>query len=215
MAINALLPMLFVERLGSAAPFDLRPLGTLGGGAVAFLLSDLAGYWLHRAQHEVRWLWLATHQMHHSAERVDVMGAAYFHPLDIAAQTVVTTLVTGLLGVTPDAAALSGLLVVLLAVFQHLNLRTPRRLGYLIQRPEGHAVHHARGVHAYNYGNLGLWDLVFGTFRNPSGFATEAGFVDGASRRVGAMLVFRDVSAPSGSEGAEVTSRRAVSVALR
>ena len=58
------------------------------------------------------------------------------------------------------------------------------------------AVHHARGIHAYNYGNFPLWDVLFGTFRNPATFPQEAGFWDGASARVGAMLLGRDVSAP-------------------
>ena len=62
-----------------------------------------------------------------------------------------------------------------------------------MQRPEGHSVHHTRGVHAYNYGNLSLWDLLFGTFRNPAEFAAEAGFYEGASARVGAMLLGRDI----------------------
>lgn len=131
--------------------------------------------------------------MHHSAERVDVMGAAYFHPFDIAAQTVVSTLVSALLGVTPEAAALAGLFLVFLGVFQHLNVRTPRALGLLVQRPESHSVHHERGVHAFNYGNLSLWDLAFGTFRNPGEFAAEAGFWDGASSRVGKILLGVDV----------------------
>jgi hypothetical protein len=54
-------------------------------------------------------------------------------------------------------------------------------------------VHHARGVHAYNYGNLAICDLLFGTLRNPEAFADEQGFWDGASAKVGAMLIGRDV----------------------
>ena len=53
------------------------------------------------------------------------------------------------------------------AAFQHANLRTPRWLGYLIQRPESHSVHHARGVHAFNYCDFPLIDMLFGTLRNP------------------------------------------------
>jgi hypothetical protein len=30
------------------------------------------------------------------------------------------------------------------AVFQHTNIRTPQLLGYIVQRPESHSVHHAR-----------------------------------------------------------------------
>jgi hypothetical protein len=70
----------------------------------------------------------------------------------------------------------------------------PRWLGYLIQRPESHSIHHQRGVHVYNYGDIALWDLLFGTLQNPVSFDGEAGYWDGASRRVGAMLIGRDVT---------------------
>ena len=58
-------------------------------------------------------------------------------------------------------------------------------------------MHHARGVHAFNYADLPLWDLVFGTFRNPPAFEAETGFWDGASKRVGKLLLGRDVVARS------------------
>jgi sterol desaturase/sphingolipid hydroxylase (fatty acid hydroxylase superfamily) len=97
--------------------------------------------------------------------------------------------------VSAEAALVAGYIAFLLGLFQHLNVRTPRWLGYVIQRPEAHGVHHERGVHAHNYG-LPLWDLALGTFRNPTDCPSPAGFWDGASRRVGAMLVGRDVSQP-------------------
>jgi sterol desaturase/sphingolipid hydroxylase (fatty acid hydroxylase superfamily) len=55
-------------------------------------------------------------------------------------------------------------------------------------------VHHQRGVHAWNYSDLPLFDLLFGTFRNPPAHMPQQGFHDGASTRVLEMLVFRDVS---------------------
>src|SRR3546814_4070180 len=81
-----------------------------------------------------------------------------------------------------------------MSVFQHSNIRTPRWLGYLVQRPESHSVHHPRGVHAYNYSDLPLFDIVFGTFRNPRDFAPEQGFWPGASARGPQMLGFRDIA---------------------
>lgn len=87
-----------------------------------------------------------------------------------------------------------------LGIFQHANLRTPRWLGYFIQRPESHAIHHQRGVHAFNYADLPLWDMVFGTFHNPEVGRQQKplqGFYDGASARIGSMLMFRDVSTPA------------------
>jgi sterol desaturase/sphingolipid hydroxylase (fatty acid hydroxylase superfamily) len=134
--------------------------------------------------------------MHHSAERVDMLGSNYFHPIDFALQIAVSTLPVMLLGISPSAAALGGLIGYFFGNFPHLNVRTPQWLGWFIQRPEAHAVHHGRGIHAYNYGNFPLWDILFGTFRNPATFTEEAGFWDGASAKVSAMLCGRDVSTP-------------------
>jgi sterol desaturase/sphingolipid hydroxylase (fatty acid hydroxylase superfamily) len=79
-------------------------------------------------------------------------------------------------------------------------------VGYFIQRPESHLVHHGRGVHAFNYADLPLWDMVFGTFRNPVAMESEAGFYDGASTRVAEMLAFRDVSRPQEPEAVEAAA---------
>ena len=81
-----------------------------------------------------------------------------------------------------------------LSQFQHANISTPQWLGYFIQRPEQHAVHHARGVHKYNYSDFPVYDMLFGTFKNPKEYVAPAGFYDGASGRVRDMLMFRDVS---------------------
>ncbi|MBI5432476.1 MAG: hypothetical protein HZA52_06580 [Planctomycetes bacterium] len=54
-------------------------------------------------------------------------------------------------------------------------------------------------MHAKNYPDLPIFDLLFGTFDNPRVFASEAGFYPGASERVGEMVLCRDVSEPSGS----------------
>ena len=52
------------------------------------------------------------------------------------------------------------------------------------------------GVHYYNYADLAVWDMLFGTFRNPRRFLGECGFDAGADRRMGAMFAFADVNAP-------------------
>ena len=64
----------------------------------------------------------------------------------------------------------------------------------MIQRPESHSRHHERGVHAGNYSDLPLFDLLFRTFHNPRDFAPQVGFEDGASSRVVDLLLARDVS---------------------
>jgi len=174
---------------------DLTSLGLLPGTVVGYLAVSLAGFAFHRSCHRVHLLWRGFHQMHHSPERVDIAGAAFFHPLDMLAyallQAAVPVLVVGL---DPRAAALTGFVATFYAFFQHWNVRTPRWLGYLIQRPESHCVHHEHGVHAWNYSDLPLWDILFGTFRNPAAWEGRAGFDEPARARVGAMLAFADVN---------------------
>jgi sterol desaturase/sphingolipid hydroxylase (fatty acid hydroxylase superfamily) len=174
---------------------DGAALGAWGGAAVGIFVYELAHYWYHRAAHRFDWLWRLGHQMHHSAESVDAFGAYYLHPLDAALFTTWAVLVFfPLLGLSPEAGAIASAFLAFNAAFQHANIRTPRWLGYLIQRPESHGVHHGRGIHRYNYSDLPLWDMVFGTFRNPDRRETPvaAGFYHGGSGRLGAMLAFRE-----------------------
>jgi len=183
--------------LGDFHLLDGSRLGTLGGAAVGILVYEFGHYWYHRAAHSFDWLWRAGHQMHHSAESLDAFGAYYLHPVDAFLFTTVASLVFyPLLGLSVEASMLGALFLTFNAMFQHMSFRTPRWLGYLVQRPESHSVHHARGVHRYNYSDLPLWDIVFGTFRNPQGFQREHGFYAGASERIPEMLAFRDVSTP-------------------
>jgi sterol desaturase/sphingolipid hydroxylase (fatty acid hydroxylase superfamily) len=147
--------------------------------------------------HRTPALWRMFHQMHHSAERVDIAGSMVFHPFDIAGFAFVYSfMLIVVAGVTAEAALIANLAATFCSLFQHANIRTPRWLGYFIQRPESHSMHHERGVHAFNYSDLPLWDLVFGTFRNPETFEGASGFYDGASARIPEMLVGMDVSRP-------------------
>jgi sterol desaturase/sphingolipid hydroxylase (fatty acid hydroxylase superfamily) len=77
----------------------------------------------------------------------------------------------------------------------HWNVRTPYWLGFIFQRPESHCVHHQEGVHSSNYSDLPIWDMLFGTFRNPRDFDARCGLGDG-EHRLGSMLAGLDVSAP-------------------
>lgn len=194
---NGLIPPLLAAALGPYAPWSLAPLGTAAGVLIGIVATDFVAYWVHRFMHRYQPVWRWTHQMHHSAERMDMAGFAYFHPFDMAITIGATAVVTVLVGASAEAAMIAGFAMFAMGVLQHLNVKTPHWLGYVMQRPEGHSVHHERGVHAYNYGTLSLWDLVFGTFRNPREFSAQAGFWDGASAKVGSMLVGRDVGAPA------------------
>ena len=185
--------------LAGRSLLDLSGLGTWTGAAVGVLVYEFVHYWYHRAVHRYDVLWKHLgHQMHHSAESLDAWGALYDHPVDTFLFTTWVSLVFfPLLGLAPEAGAVGITFVSVAMVFQHANLHTPRWLGYLVQRPESHSIHHGR--HRHNYADLPLWDLVFGTFANPREMEAKVGFYKGASRRIGEMLLGRDVATPPAS----------------
>ncbi|MHC5211682.1 MAG: sterol desaturase family protein [Planctomycetota bacterium] len=187
-----------------ASLIDGSGLGVAGGAVVGVLVYEVLHYAYHYLAHKSDWLWRWSHQFHHSTESLDAFGANYLSPIDAAAFTSIASLVFfPLLGLPVAAGVIGAAFLAFNAVFQHANLNTPRWLGYIIQRPESHSLHHGRGVHAYNYSDLPLVDMVFGTFANPAEHRTEVGLGEGASARIGAMLLGRDVSSeeqePSGS----------------
>ena len=184
--------------LGDYTLFDLSGLGMWLGALVGILVYEFVHYWYHRSIHRFDFLWRFAHQMHHSPERIDAFGAYYLHPVDVFFFTTWGSLVfVPLLGIGGEAAALGAAFLTFNAMFQHANIRTPYWLGFVIQRPESHCLHHERGVHHYNYSDLPLWDMLFGTFRNPRGDVNvKAGFYDGASTRMLDQLLFQDVSKP-------------------
>ena len=192
LALSTYAPLFWDGWLGQYRLFaaDTLPLWVqIVGG---FFALELGIYAWHRTMHNTPVLWRWFHQMHHSAERVDIWGALYFHPLDVLGFTFVgsLTLVVGF-GVSAEAAIIINLLATFFGLFQHTNIRTPWWLGYIIQRPESHSAHHERGVHARNYSDLPFWDIVFGTFHNPKKFTAEVGFYDGGSMKIGPMLAGR------------------------
>jgi sterol desaturase/sphingolipid hydroxylase (fatty acid hydroxylase superfamily) len=193
------LPLFWDTYLVSFQLFDLTGLGTLAGGLVGILLYEFGVYVWHRAMHKNDKLWKVFHQMHHSSERIDTYSAFYFSPLDMIGWTMLGSICLVLIiGITPSAATVTILVANFLGMFQHTNIKTPSWLGYIVQRPESHTIHHAKGIHAYNYSDLPLFDIIFGTFKNPKNYENETGFYLGASKRVWDMLLFRNVDRPVG-----------------
>jgi sterol desaturase/sphingolipid hydroxylase (fatty acid hydroxylase superfamily) len=206
--LSSYLPLFWSETLARYQLFNLESVHPIVGAGIAVLVYELLVYWWHRAMHRSNWLWRGVHQMHHSAERVDSFGAFYFSPLDMVGWTVLgsLTLTVGV-GLSPQTVSWFLYATTFLGVVQHTNIRTPRWLGWIVQRPESHSVHHERGVHRYNYSDLPLWDIVFGTFRNPKDFVAEAGFFHGASAKIPQMLVFRDVAGGGYDVTAQASAR--------
>lgn len=198
--LSSYLPLLWNEYLSAYQLLDLTALGTLGGALAGVLMYQFGVYVWHRSMHKNNVLWRVFHQMHHSAERVDTFGAFLFSPMDMIGYTVLGSLLLVLVaGFSPQASTIILLTNTFFAMFQHANIHTPVWLGYIVQRPEGHVLHHARGIHGYNYSDISIYDMVFGTWKNPKNFEHENGFYPGASSRVLDMLLFKDVAEPNES----------------
>ena len=175
---------------------DARALPAPTAGFAGFLLFQFVFYGWHRAKHAHDGLWRWLHQIHHSPQRIEVLTTHYAHPLEFGIGLALAgTVLYGGLGLSPVAFAWFALFETTADLLQHANVRTPRWLGYVLQRPEMHRLHHERGVHAGNYG-LPLWDALFGTWRNPHRIDVDCGFGPGLEHRLAPMLAGVDVHAP-------------------
>ena len=169
-------------------------LGHAGGAIAGYLVITFVYYWWHRARHEIPILWRTFHQVHHSPQRIEIVTSFYKHPVEIAFNSVLSSAILYLLcGLSPEGATLAVLLTALAELFYHWNVKTPYWLGFIVQRPESHCVHHRRDWHRQNFSDLPLWDMLFGTFHNPRDLEPSCGFDPALEAQVGAMLRGVDV----------------------
>lgn len=193
--INAFVSSALKPSLARWQWMDGSQLGVIGGAALGYAVLSLGNAMLHRAYHRHDWLWRYVHQLHHAPTRLDVAGVMFQTPIEMAANAVLFVLVTVLMfGLDPLASMLCACVATFYGMFQHFNMHTPRWLGYFIQRPEAHCEHHRRGVHAGNYSDLPIWDMLWGTYHNPRTFTGELGFEPATEQRVWAMLAGHDVN---------------------
>ena len=169
-------------------------LGIVAGGLLGYLVLTFVYYWWHLARHRSSFLWRWLHQIHHSAQRLELLTAFYKRPAEIISDSVISSaLLYMVLGLQPLAGAFAMVLSGLGELFYHWNVRTPYWLGFLYQRPESHLLHHQEGLHDYNYSDLPLWDMLFGTFCNPREWKARCGLGPENEHRVIDMLMGIDV----------------------
>jgi sterol desaturase/sphingolipid hydroxylase (fatty acid hydroxylase superfamily) len=162
-------------------------------GLLSWFMGTFVFYWWHRARHHSNLLWRVCHQVHHSPARIELLTAFYKHPVEIVIDSIISsTLLFTVLGASPEAGAWFNVFAVFGEYFYHSNLRTPHWMGYFLQRPEHHSIHHQLDVHQFNYGDITWWDRLFGTFRDAEEFAPACGFPDDHEKNLGRMLAFRD-----------------------
>lgn len=184
------------ERFADASVVDLSHLGAVPGGIVGYLAYSFVHYWWHRWQHTNATLWRWVHQMHHAPVRMDLGGLHLVHPIEYVVLAVLISAIGVALHLGPASILLVAFLANLWSHLGHMNVRTPRWLGYFVQRPEAHELHHLQRNVFCNFGDMPLWDLLFGTFRNPEGYSHEPVGIadaDGRDRDYLPMLLGRDI----------------------
>jgi sterol desaturase/sphingolipid hydroxylase (fatty acid hydroxylase superfamily) len=164
---------------------------------ILYLFSTFVYYWWHRCRHESQFLWKTLHQIHHSARRLEIVTSFYKHPVEILINSLLGSLIVyPLFGASIRAAGYYTVLIALGEFFYHWNIKTPSWLGFIFQRPESHRVHHQFQHHTNNFSDIPIWDIIFGTFKNPKTFKGHCGYESWREDRFEDMLLFRDVHAP-------------------
>ncbi len=136
--------------------------------ALAFVLDDLAYYWLHRCGHRVRWMW-AAHVVHHSSQHYNLTTA--LRQTWTAQLTPVTLfrLPIFILGIEPAIVFFCAGLNLLYQFWIHTETirKMPSWFEAVMNTPSHHRVHHAnnpRYLDANYAGVFIIWDKLFGSF---------------------------------------------------
>ena len=185
--------VLFLARtLGEPPPWTWGALATtVSYTALLFVASDGTRFVLHKAMHEVPFLW-RFHQVHHSAEVMTPVTLYRTHPVEGLLVALRSVLVTGVVGgafawLTRGQAAPAEVLGVNAVAFAlnlfGSNLRHSHvwisfgPLEWLVMSPAQHQLHHGleSGGLKVNYGSfLSVWDAAGGSLRRakvrPSAF---------------------------------------------
>lgn len=134
------------------------------------VLSDLMFWIAHRLCHAVPWLW-EFHRIHHSSEHLDWLAAYRVHPVDQILNSTLIALPALLLGFSPAAILIYGVLYQWHAILLHSNVRIALGpLARIVTGPQFHHWHHADQPEAHDRnfgGQLVIWDRLFGTAFEP------------------------------------------------
>ena len=144
------------------------------------IVVDFTTYWIHRALHEVNFLW-RFHAIHHSTEHMDWLASSRLHIVEVIMTRLVATLPIFLLGFHTSAVFAYLVFISFHAIFIHSNVRFRfPYLRWLIATPEFHHWHHSSEKPAIdkNYAAfIPLYDVLFKTIYMPNHLASTYGTV--------------------------------------
>jgi len=138
---------------------------------------DFYIYWMHRWQHNNKFLW-RIHEAHHSPPKVDWLSGSRSHAFEILINQTVEFLPIVLLGSLPEVVTYKGVISAIWGMYIHSNLDIKSGvMQKFINGPEMHRWHHTTGKgRNRNFATkLAIWDWIFSTAYLPEGNAEEYG----------------------------------------
>ncbi|MBS4035720.1 MAG: sterol desaturase family protein [Ignavibacterium sp.] len=145
---------------------------------IFFLIThDIYIYWMHRWQHNNKWLW-RIHEAHHSPKKVDWLSGSRSHALEILINQTIEFLPIVLLGASVEVIAYKGVISAVWGMYIHSNLDVKTgKLQKIINGPEMHRWHHSTGKgRNRNFATkLAIWDWIWGTAYLPETKPDEYG----------------------------------------
>jgi sterol desaturase/sphingolipid hydroxylase (fatty acid hydroxylase superfamily) len=133
---------------------------------LALLIVDVFKYWYHRWTHEVPLLW-RIHSIHHSLDRLEMLRASYFYPIDIFLTVATGTFAMLMVGASYELIIFHNVFAGITGLLNHSN--ADLRCGffdYFLNSPGHHRAHHSVGLPGSqsNYGSFfNFADRIFGT----------------------------------------------------
>lgn len=152
--------------VSNIALFELKE--TFWVYAIAFIVIDFQGYWVHRWAHQINLFW-NKHAIHHSSEEFNLSCALRQSVSDFVKLFTFLLLPAALLGVPAKVIAITLPIQFFLQFWYHT--RYIGKLGFLekiIVTPSHHRVHHAINPEYMdkNHSQIFIiWDKLFGTFQ--------------------------------------------------
>ena len=133
---------------------------------LVILIVDFFKYWYHRWTHEIPLLW-RIHSIHHSLDRLEMLRASYFYPIDIFLTVATGTLAMLVFGVGYEVIIFHNVFAGITGLLNHSN--ADLRCGvfdHVLNSIGHHRAHHSVGLPGgqSNYGSFfNFTDRIFGT----------------------------------------------------
>jgi sterol desaturase/sphingolipid hydroxylase (fatty acid hydroxylase superfamily) len=133
---------------------------------VVTLIVDFFKYWYHRWTHEVPLLW-RMHSIHHCLDRLEMLRASYFYPLDIFLTVATGTFALLVFGVPVEVIIFHNVFAGITGLLNHSNADLECGfLDHILNSPGHHRAHHSVNLPGadMNYGSFfNFTDRIFGT----------------------------------------------------